>query len=254
MNDQHVTSLVYRVKCADWVDYSKAKPLFSDETAFRLEVKDKQARFELKEHYATEDEARKAVEDYVLAWNVNTCCTLGRHYFRLEFEKAVFAPGPQPVYIRAEFRASGISQRRSYPKPPSDISVTPDVESMYQRYIRHHSGREGLESMAYFCLSMLEDRPSQPNSQERIHPKKRKAAAENYQIDKDVLAEIGRLSSTKGGPAGARKASGVDTELTQQERRFLKEAIKKMIRRAAEKAHRPDADLPKISLADLPPI
>lgn len=254
MNDQHVTSLVYRVKCADWVDYSKAKPLFSDESAFRLEVKDKQARFELKEHYATEDEARKAVEDYVLAWNVNACCTLGPDYFRLEFEKAVFAPGPQPVRLRAELRANGISERRSYPKPPSDISVTSDVKSMHQRYIRHHSGREGLESMVYFCLSMLEDPPSQPNSQERRYPKKRKAAAENYQIDIDVLAEIGRLSSTKGGPSGARKGGGISHDLTNEESRFLKEAVKKMIRRAAEKAHSPDTDLPKISLSDLPPI
>ena len=47
---------------------------------------------------------------------------------------------------------------------------------------------------------------------------------------------------------------GVSDDLTNEERRFLEEAIKKMIRRAAEKAYNPDANLPKISLSDFPPL
>ncbi len=254
MNDQYVTALVYGVKCADWVDYSQAIPLQRERPGFQVKVEDGKARFDLKERYATAEEARKAVEDYVLAWNVSACCTLGPDFFRLEFDKAVFAPAPQPVRLRAKLKASGISHRRNYPKPPSDIAVTSDVESMYQRYIGYHSEHERLESMAYFCLSMLEAPPSRPNSQARRYFKKRKAAAQKYQIEKDVLAEIGYLSSAKGGPLGARKSEGVNTELTQQERHFLEQALKKMIRRAAEKAHNPDADLPKISMSNLPPI
>ena len=45
MNDPHVVALLYRVEHDEAVDYSNAKPHVSDEPAFRLEVKDNQARF-----------------------------------------------------------------------------------------------------------------------------------------------------------------------------------------------------------------
>ena len=265
MNDPHVVALLYRVEHGESFDYKEAKPLVCDKSpTFHLEVKDKQVRFELKEHYAAEEDAREAIEDYIRNWEFDACLKYGPESFRLKFHKAEIVdrnPTPGELSIRgtltgepAKISGKLVLGFRNYPSPPSDIVVTPDVESMYRRYISHHSMSEGLESMAYFCLSMLEDPPSKPNSQERKYFKKRKDAAVNYQIDKDVLAEIGRLSSTKGGPLGARKKEGVADELTNEERRFLKEAIKKIIRRAAEKAHSPDADLPKISLSDLPPI
>ena len=53
-----------------------------------------------------------------------------------------------------------------------------------------------------------------------------------------MLTKIGFLSSK-----GARKAGG--TDLTAQEARFLKEAIKEVVHRAAELAHTPDGDLPE---------
>ena len=62
---------------------------------------------------------------------------------------------------------------------------------------------------------------------------------------------IANLEGPKGG-SEARKADGVATELTEAERRFLKEAIRRMIRRAAEKAYDPHKNLPEISLSDLP--
>ena len=74
-----------------------------------------------------------------------------------------------------------------------------------------------------------------------------------YEIKPEVLDKIGHLSSKRGGQQ-ARKASGKDNDLTDQDRRFLKKAIEVVIRRVAEKAHDPDSDLPEISLSDLPPV
>ena len=51
-----------------------------------------------------------------------------------------------------------------------------------------------------------------------------------------MLTKIGFLSSDKGGQQ-ARKKSGTNNNLTAQDRRFLEEAIKAIIRRAAEKAY-----------------
>ena len=66
---------------------------------------------------------------------------------------------------------------------------------------------------------------------------------------------ISRISGGGGGPEHARKRAGIDEDpLTDQELRFFVEAIKAIIRRAAERAHDPDQNLPKISLSDLPPV
>ena len=75
MEDQYSTFLSRR--CADWVDYSHAAPFQREKPGFRVKVENGKARLELDQRYATVEEARKAVEDYVLAWNVSACCTLG---------------------------------------------------------------------------------------------------------------------------------------------------------------------------------
>ena len=67
MNDPHVVALIYRVEHGDGVTWNHAEPLVDPETPeeFRLQVKDKKARFELKVHYAKESEARKAIENFI---------------------------------------------------------------------------------------------------------------------------------------------------------------------------------------------
>ena len=108
-------------------------------------------------------------------------------------------------------------------------------------------------SMTYLCLTVLENLAKPPSSQaKRPTFKKRQAAAAKYQIEEDVLNEIGRLSTTKGGHMEGRKEEALTDDLTHEERRFLKHAIKKMIRRMAEKAHCPEKNLPEISLSNLP--
>ena len=262
MNDPHVVALLYRVEHGESFDYKEAKPFVSDKSpAFRLEVKDKRVRFELKEHYATEEEAREAIEGYIRDWEFSACLEKGPDSFRLKFQKAEIVdrnPTPGVLSIRgtligepAKLSARLVLGFRKYPSPPSGIRIDADVRTMFERYMNYRRKREPLPGTAYFCLTTLE------NMMEKIKRNKessRKAASRYFQIDEEVLRKIGRLSSTKGGPAGARKGGGVSHDLTNEERCFLEEAVKKMIRRAAEKAHNPDADLPKISLADLPPI
>ena len=158
---------------------------------------------------------------------------------------------------------------KSYPSPPSGLKITPDVKSMYDRLMRYLSGKEPLASMAYFCLTVLEistrDRCKKakdagPKSSKgeiyrvelasvvcpQVVPTWRATAAEMYGIERAVLNKIGHLSSKKG----ARKADGQEA-LTDPEARFLKEAIKALIHRAAEVAYGPVSRLPEIKLTDL---
>ena len=261
MNDPHVVSLVYRVEHGNSVNYREAKPLVRDEPAFRLEVKDNQARFELKDHFATEEDARNAIKDYVDDWEFDACLEHGPDYFRLEFDSAQIEdrnpPPPTPGVrnIAMTFRGAPgtgsvalTSVVHNYPAPPSGVHFgDPNVQTMHQRYMGYRRGNEPLASMAYFCLSVLEHSTGQKEKG------RRKAAAQEYQINPSVLAKIGKLSSEKGG-LDARKGVGVDKDFTNQERAFLKQAIKRIIRRAAEKVHSPDKALPQISLSDLPTL
>ena len=260
MNDPHVVALVYRIGHGKSVDYSEAKPLVHDAPAFRLEVKDNQARFELKAHYTTEEEARSAIKDYIDDWEIDACLEHGPDCLRLQFDRPEIVdrnpPPPIPGVKNIAFTIRGgvptvsIAVSRvalSYPAPPSEVNFRdPNVQTMHQRYMGYSQGNEPLAGMAYFCLSVLEHSTGQKRGS-------RKAAGRTYQIEESVLKKIGELSSEKGG-RDARKSDGVDKDFTGQESTFLKQAIKRMIRRVAEKAHSPDKALPQISLSDLPPI
>lgn len=132
---------------------------------------------------------------------------------------------------------------QAYPRPPK-LSLAPDdpdVLTMYNRLKGYYENREPLASMAYFCLTMLEKHLC----------KNRKAAANKYKIGNKVLNQIGNLTENKGGET-ARKATGIGTNLTRPESRFLEEAVKKIILRVAEVAHDPNQNLPTITLPDLP--
>ncbi len=249
MNDPHVVALIYGIEHGASVDYEEAEPFVREESAFRLEVKDKKARFELKDHYAEESAARESIKEYIRVWEFDACLNNGPDSFKLRFDESEIEdrnPTPGKVSIRASFRAgvptfsvSVTCRVRKYPSPPSGLAINPDVQTMYDRYMNYLQGREPLSGLVFFCLTVLENLAGG-----------RKAAARKYQIAKGVLREIGYLCSEKGGPE-ARKAEGVTKELTQEERRFLDQAIKKIIRRVAERTCSPTAELDKISLSDL---
>ena len=137
-----------------------------------------------------------------------------------------------------------------YPQPPSEAAMDihdPDVQAMLHRYTGYRERREPLPSMAYFCLTMIEY---------RFHSNQRPKASRRFRIDLDVLNKIGHLTADKGGldARKARKQKGVPENLTPHERAFLEQAVRKMILQAARVAASPEADIPTITMADLPPL
>ena len=221
MNDPHVVALNYVIAHGDSIDYSEAEPLCRDEPGFRLTVEDRKARFAFKEHHAPEEQAKEAVAEYIRVRQFDAALTYGSpDAFRLEFEKAeIIDRNPTPGEVRLSGKlmvkaplgtARLTTVVRQYPSPPSDITLGPDAETMHQRYMGYRGKHEPLQSMAYFCLSMLEDPAPQSSSEERRIRAKRKAAAEKFDIDVSVLAEIGHLSTARGG-AEARRRGDVET-------------------------------------------
>ena len=263
MNNPHVVALHYRIDHGDTIDYSEAEPFDREESRFRVRVEDRKVKFELKEHFATEKQAREALGEYIRAWEFDATLKYGNSdSFRLVFEKAEITDrNPTP----GEFRLSGqleihvtdsvklTTMVRKYPPPPSDIALNPDAETMHQRFLGYRGRHEFLPSVAYFCLSMLEDPPVQQSSRGGKPRSKRKAAAEKFGIDEGVLNEIGHLSTSRG-EGEARKREGTAQPMSPKERHFLDRALKAVIRRVAEQAHTPDGDLPRISWSDLPSL
>ena len=273
MNDPHVVALVYRVERGEEVDYGNPAPLNLETPEFRLTVEDKEVRFEFEKHYATVVDARKDIEDYIRKWEFDACLEFDEpDYFRLKFDRSETEdrnPLPPTLGTREvsghmsgmlEGSSSGrvIRVANRYPSPPSNLNFDPhdpNTDTMFQRYMGYFQRREPLPSMAYLCLTVLENSAKPPSPQgKRPTSKKRLAAVGKYQIEEDVLNEIGRLSTEKGGHGEGRKGEALAKNLTHEERHFMEQAVKKMIRRMAEKAHDPNKTLQAISLSGFPRI
>jgi hypothetical protein len=69
-----------------------------------------------------------------------------------------------------------------------------------------------------------------------------------------VLNKIGELAAEKGGRLDARKVEGASKPFTLTERAWLEQALKLLIRRAAEVTHDPKASRSQVTMADLPSI
>ena len=170
MNDPHVAALVYKIEHGPSVDYRKAESIDHEEAEFRVKIANEEVRFEFKEHYATEDAARKAIEDYIRAWEFGAGLENGPSCFKLKFDHAQIEdrnPTPGGLELHAQplrfdmmlSKAILTVSRNCYPPPPSGVKITPDVQLMYDRYMDHLQGREKLLDVAYFCWTMVKDNP-----------------------------------------------------------------------------------------------
>ena len=259
MNDPHVVALIYHIEHNKSVSYEDAKSFVCDEPEFRVKIKNKEVCFEFKKHYATESEARKSICEYIRIWELDAGLRHGPDYFKLKFDRSKIEdrnPTPGEMEVSAtitsgnpEWTINIIVAPANYPSPPSGLSIDCDVRTMYNRYINYRRDRESLVSLANFCLTILED-----TADTRIDKKtKRQAAAHYYHISQKVLKRLAQLAAEKGD-SEARKSKGVGNDLTEQERLFLEEAVKKMIYRAAEKVNDPAKIFSQITLSDLPPV
>lgn len=169
MNDPHVVALVYRIEHGKSIDFNKAEPFCRDEQGFRLSVADAKARFEMHDHFPTIEAADEALTEYRRAWEFDAQLKRGPDSFHLVLDHGKSElidrkPTPDRVGIHG-IVSSAVSgsvtlrlEPSAYPEPPSDITLSPDVETVHGRYMDYRKGREPLASMTNFCLTVLEVR------------------------------------------------------------------------------------------------
>jgi hypothetical protein len=247
----------YAVGSGEGISYRDPEPVSFVNHLGAFDLVDGKLSVTPAEHFPDEEEARRAIEPFLRDWEMDADLRLNLGMIRFTFERAELIdrdpppPGsPQVIQLKGIASLSMVGQSvslhltcRNYPQPPHAFRATPEVQHAYRRWIGFRSGKEPLQSMAYFVLTLLESAAGD-----------RKNAARSFNIDVEVLRTIGRLSSTKGDPDTARKAAPGTSfqELTGAEKQWLEKAIPLVIRRLGE--HSSGAKLSPICLTDLPSI
>ncbi len=224
---------------------------------FILIVDSKGANFQMKAHYPTIDEARTVAEAFFRRWEVLIGLEHNPGDLMFTFQDAdVIDRAPvesnstiinvhSTIEIHSTVDAVIHLSRGKLPSAPQKFDLSPDVETMYMRYKAFREGRESLLSMAYMCLTVLE-----ASAGDRAN------AAKKYSIAKLVLDTLGKLCSQRGRADEARKTprNGAYVPLSDQEKDWIVQVIKAIIRRAGERAYEPKARLRQITLDDFPNI
>ena len=268
MNDPHVKAIPFYILHDDSVDYSDVEPLVHDDALFCIRAEKRNVVLEPKCHYATEEEARSAAEEFVRRWEFEAALRTQSGAFRLVYQRVriidrdppPLAPGvvnADPVYWTLSPSVSKVTVTKklaTFPSPPDDPAIDPDdrdVIFMLARWDRYRLNRALLGEVANFCLTVLQDRAGKCSGSKGGSRKEK--ARDHYQISMPVLDSVGRLSA-EGGGDDARKGIGRNHPFTEEERSFLEAAVTTFIRRAAEKAADPKGCLCLIGKNDLPKL
>ena len=235
MNDPHVEALIYVVEHDNSSDYSLARTIEIEHTTFHLKLEDSEARFELKEHYPTWQQAQQAIQPFIQQWELRASLESGPGSFTLKFKRpevidrkptpGVISVSALPISVNVTISSPTVTVSRQYPQPPSERRMNidnPDVQTMLHRYIAYRQGREPLPSMAYFCYEVFAKRLGEDA----------KDSATKHKISHKLVKRVSNLASNKGG-GQARHHSAICHPLTQPEVQFLEKAVVAMISRAA---------------------
>ena len=255
MRDPHVVALRYRIEVDSTVTFDGPPPVEDETSAFRLRLENGVAHFQLKEHFPSVEAARSVVDKYIRAWEIDMALNHGSREISFILEGAEVIdrnppPPGSPQVIKATAIAHGVGvahaaihvTRHQYPTPPRLFRVSPDVETLWQRYEVYRKGQEPLLTMAYFCLTLI--KANADGNQDK--------AAKSLGISPRVLKNLGDLTANRGDDKTARKVvpGQALTPLSPQEAAWVEAAIKVIIRRVGETLS--GQSLPLVTMSDLP--
>lgn len=256
MKDPHVEILIYELKVPDNITYDHPPPIDIEYNEFSAHLESNQLICTMKAHYPSVETARKVIEEYLRAWEIDVALRLGRGELQFTYKdgKVIDRNPPPPgthrvIHCEAGIHAiTGLSTtmrltRKQYPQPSRFFEISPDVEVLRKRYEIYLDGKEPICSMAYFCLTFIQEKFGG-----------RPQASRMLSIDSKVLGKLGELSSKSGDALTARKATPArfSSPLSNREHKWIEAVVKVLIRRIGE--HISGQELPKIKMADLPPV
>lgn len=263
MNEVHVGRLIYRFKADRNFEFINPPPLKWDTPVFTMHLEGDEAALEMKERHSTAADARARVEEYLRSWEIDVALRTGGR-IRLEYERAELmdsAPGVAVLSFDVTIKdyvlvadagtytlrgkpVGTVVQRNEYPQPPADFHATPLVETLWLHLNAYLEGRERLTGMTYFCVTAITAETDGDETE----------AAKRFRISREIIRTLKRLSSAVGTKETARKVTpGTPFRAhTPPEEEWIKSAVAALIRRVGEEAANPGADLPEITMSNLP--
>jgi len=238
--------------------YDNPPPLVGDEASFSYRLENQVLHLIPKDHFARSDDAKKIVEPFLRTWELGPALADGKMRFWFVFDRAEVVdrqprqPGePQVISVEtAHLVLTGHEVtcrigRRKYLEPPTGITASPDVLTMWFRYEMFKGGKEPLTSMAYFCLTVLEGSTGKKEGA-------RKAVCSMYKIDQKVRDTFGDLVSERGNGFQARKFDARATRdgFRGNEEKWIEQVVIALIRRKAEYDFDPNGSYPQIAMTD----
>lgn len=265
MKDPHVESLVYRAESAEDIIYDDPPPVEIDTAKWNGCLENGILTCRMKTHYASISDAREEIESYLRAWEVSANLKQGEGSIKFVYQDAnVVDLAPQEtgrgVVVLGKAAVTGTTtvigrvqiSRKNYPLPPRSFTVSPDVETLLGRYEGYLDGKEPLQSMAYFCLTMVE---RIYGGQQKKGENTRKATARTMEVDLEVLDTLGELTSERGDETTARKFLGQPAPLTGTECAWIASVVRELIYRVGEHSScRDSSNLAQITVASFPRI
>ena len=254
MNDPHVTAVNYELVFEK--DFIYAPPpgeityLVSD---FQIAVEGLKVAFRPEKHFADRASARAKADAIVGAWELKLAMDLRTLGVALEYVSTDLVDrAPTPGVIEVQLEATALATvtcagtltrtfRDYVPRPDADFIVTPNVESLWQRYRMHKEGKEPLLGMAYFCLTLV-----------RSHAGGLGSASQAFNIELQLLRKIGELTSTRGDMRSARKMSSAVQSLSSVEQSWVDEAVRSIILQVGRSSNGPSSF--KLRMAHLPAL
>jgi HAMP domain-containing protein len=197
------------------------------------------------------EEAKRAVASFLSDWEVHAAIQGMPEALRFRFDHTEFEPlisrGPGETVVLAAAAAFAVSAvasaiviRKRYPAPPLDFHATTEVETAFRRWRAYLEGREPLLSMAYFVFTVLV--PENGRS--------RQEASALFAIEETVLRTLSGLSSVRSGLDARKFTASNPVPLSDHERAWLEDAVRRLIYRLGE--HAGGAALTLIQMDDLP--
>lgn len=262
MCNTRVQELTYTIGSGAGISYRDPERQSFSNHLGSFEIIDTLLRVKPTEHFSSEIDARRAIETYLLDWEIEADITSNIGAIRFSFKESQVVEiepchGPeQPIRVNSWESArvsDGISAQmicHKYPPPPHEFCAkSEEVKQAYRRWKGYHDGKEPLQAMAYFVLTLLEFTSTEPTSRKR-----REAAAREFQIEPIVLTTIGNLSSERGDASTARKVFKKEEfeELSLIEQEWLDKAVRLIIRQLGQRAA--EAPLRHLSMNDLPSL
>jgi hypothetical protein len=231
MSDAHVEWLEYELTTS-WL-FDTPPPLLWRTPVFKANLSNSLLRVEMLAHFATEEQARTAVEPFLQSWEIDVALTYGKREVKFAFKQVHLVdrnpPPGSPVTATATgtVRAWGCATAHvtmgTYPPAPINFSADPDVVSLWTRFEGFKNGREPLASMAYFCYTLLTYRHRNVDD-----------ASKSLGVDKAVLKKLSELGTNRGDLTTARKMTLALRPFTSGEAAWLDGAIRALIRRVGE--------------------